>query len=114
MVNGEQATQPFVHVLLCDSCLFESLWQGGAARVSAGTLLPKHAHMLTHACARYEPAMLATDAAVTAGLEAGGLAVHSFNTLLLREPGAVQVDMARYNGHFGTLMPFVRRAAMPP
>ena len=87
MVNGEQATRPFVHVLVCDSCLFESLWQGGAAHVSAGTLLPKHAHMLTHACARYEPAMLATDAAVTAGLEAGGLAVHSFNTLLLREPG---------------------------
>lgn len=55
--------------------------------------------------------MIATDARVAAGLEAGGLAVHTFSTLLLREPGAVRVDMSRYTGHFGTLMPFqVRRA----
>ncbi len=52
--------------------------------------------------------MLATDARVAAGLEAEGLAVRSFNTLMLHEPGAVRVDMSRYNGHFGTLMPFVR------
>ena len=54
--------------------------------------------------------MMATDARVAAGLEAGGLAVHTFSTLLLHEPGAVRVDMARFRGHFGTLMPFVRCA----
>ncbi|KAK9843470.1 hypothetical protein WJX81_004296 [Elliptochloris bilobata] len=65
----------------------------------------------------YEPAMIATDARVAAGLEAGGLAVRSFNTLMLHEPGAVRLDMSRYNGHFGTLMPFVRacdRLPAPP
>jgi len=55
----------------------------------------------------------ATDTAVAEGLEAAGLQVRQFATLLLREPGDVRVDMGRWCGHFGTLTPFDRRALLP-
>ncbi|CAG9465499.1 unnamed protein product [Pedinophyceae sp. YPF-701] len=65
---------------------------------------------------RYEPAMRAADDGVRDALLARGVAVESFNAHLLREPEEVTVDMSRWAGHFGTLMPFVRasEAAGPP
>lgn len=59
---------------------------------------------------RYEPAMEATDARVSAGLEAGGLEVRSYAGLLMREPGEVRIELGagRWVGHFGTLSPFMR------
>lgn len=49
------------------------------------------------------------DASITAQLRDAGYVVQSFNSLLLYEPGSVQIDMGgRWSGHFGTLMPFVR------
>ena len=60
-------------------------------------------------CCRYEPAMRSTDITVQAALEAAGLQVHTCNTFLLREPETVRINMkGKWNGHFGTLMPFVR------
>lgn len=49
-----------------------------------------------------------TDERVAAGLRSAGLHVSAHGALLLREPAEVAVDMARWAGHFGTLMPFYR------
>lgn len=54
------------------------------------------------------PSPQAADAAVQAELERAGLAVRSFAGHLLREPAEVRLDMGRWAGHFGTLMPFYR------
>ncbi|KAK3258811.1 hypothetical protein CYMTET_32160, partial [Cymbomonas tetramitiformis] len=55
---------------------------------------------------RYEPALLELDRHVESGLRQAGLKIRTFNALLLHEPWAVQIDMSRWHGHFGTLMPF--------
>jgi hypothetical protein len=34
--------------------------------------------------------------------------VKTFNALLLHEPGDVKIDMVKWAGHFGTLMPFYK------
>ena len=62
---------------------------------------------------RYEPAMVATDARVTAELQEAGYEVRSYSGLLLREPSEVRLEMGngRWVGHFGTLSPFLRCAA---
>lgn len=49
-----------------------------------------------------------TDDRVVQELQAAGLRVVTHNALLLREPQEVVLDMARWAGHFGTLMPFSR------
>jgi hypothetical protein len=50
----------------------------------------------------------AADRATEVGLAEAGLRVVSHNALLLREPWEVQLDMAKWSGHFGTLTPFDR------
>ena len=54
--------------------------------------------------------MEASDARVSAALEAGGVEVKGFAGLLMREPGEVRVELGagRWVGHFGTLSPFMR------
>ena len=62
---------------------------------------------------RYEPAMVATDARITAQLQEAGYEVRSYSGLLLREPTEVRLEMGtgRWVGHFGTLSPFLRCGA---
>jgi hypothetical protein len=50
----------------------------------------------------------ATDDRVRGTLEAAGLSVRSFEGYLLRDPAAVRIDLGKWAGHFGTLMPFYR------
>ncbi len=56
---------------------------------------------------RYEPAMRATDDEVHAALEEAGLEVVGHHGHLLHEPEGARIDMGRWKGHFGTLMPFL-------
>ena len=62
---------------------------------------------------RYEPAMQATDERVVSGLDAAGVAAVGHQGHLLYEPQGVRVDMGRWKGHYGTLMPFLMCVLSP-
>lgn len=57
---------------------------------------------------QYEPWHLHRDDAVNRSLTNAGLHVKTFNALLIREPWDIKIDMSRWSGHFGTLMPFYK------
>jgi deoxyribodipyrimidine photolyase len=57
---------------------------------------------------QYEPWHLHRDAAVNSVLRNADLNVKSFNALLIREPWDVKIDMNKWRGHFGTLMPYYK------